>query len=456
MSNLPVEIWDHIFDLCDFETLKATRTLQSQYVRNKTMFTSINECLVNNGPVVNMKWLFGRYRPEQFDDIEIGAKTSIELFKFIEPFWSLDYDDENWSWGAFNQACKQCNIPLVKYMMEKGLVSPEWYCFGTASLELLVYLKKHNVRIEPSELYEFLFESGSITVGNLQDYLDIYPFDRSLLYYCLSSDIIDEAVLKHLLTMTIDADDMYCYNLIIRKKRPVAWKRAKLYQLYKAGISLNLRQHEAYSTFYSMATIKSFGPQYVQTWIKRGLFWDINVYIRTVFDHAKTSESVRAAFAYFDIPIKYSEDMGLRICLCDVLANIRQKKDLWKEALLATFLGNIKGRLQMHHTIQSNLLFESMEPEVMIYFIEHEYINIHDPLFYNSLFGRYSFVNRKFTLIHEYIAYHMNKYQFPYIYLIPKLRLNPDIRLKDMVHLIWRVKEVDALQWFIRHMATEL
>jgi len=55
-KSLPIEIWDKIWLLCDAETLKKTRELQSNYIKKITEFFTFNDAAIN-GNFENMKWL---------------------------------------------------------------------------------------------------------------------------------------------------------------------------------------------------------------------------------------------------------------------------------------------------------------------------------------------------------------------------------------------------------------
>jgi len=56
MNKLPQELQDKIYLYLDFETLKKTRTYQSNYVKRITKFNIVNDA-AKFGNLDNMKWL---------------------------------------------------------------------------------------------------------------------------------------------------------------------------------------------------------------------------------------------------------------------------------------------------------------------------------------------------------------------------------------------------------------
>ena len=82
--TLPQEIQDKIFLEVDFETLKRTRELQSNYINKVTMYDSIREA-AKYGNLENMKWLKEQGCPWDSYTFKYAARNgNLENMKWLK------------------------------------------------------------------------------------------------------------------------------------------------------------------------------------------------------------------------------------------------------------------------------------------------------------------------------------------------------------------------------------
>ncbi|KAJ3270983.1 hypothetical protein HDV01_007133 [Terramyces sp. JEL0728] len=149
--SLPIEVWDRIWLLCDKETLKSTRELQSKYVKKTTEFFG-PDILYKEGSLENMKWLLKNWALDTYKFSFAARVGNLENLKWLKK------NNCPWNEYTFYQAAN------MKWLKENGCPWNEWtFSFAAKAgiLETMKWLKENNCPWNESTFYQAT-ENGNL------------------------------------------------------------------------------------------------------------------------------------------------------------------------------------------------------------------------------------------------------------------------------------------------------
>ncbi|KAJ3250112.1 hypothetical protein HK103_004034 [Boothiomyces macroporosus] len=123
--SLPTEIWDRIWLLCDENTLKGTRELQSEYVKKTTEFFTFTQA-AKNGNLKNMKWLKENNCPLYIGTFREAANNGdLETMKWLKE------NNCPWDGWTFSVAEENGDLETMKWLKENLTYIPQkkWWQF---------------------------------------------------------------------------------------------------------------------------------------------------------------------------------------------------------------------------------------------------------------------------------------------------------------------------------------
>ncbi|KAJ3314712.1 hypothetical protein HDV04_005718 [Boothiomyces sp. JEL0838] len=106
--TLPVEIWDTIWLNCDEDTIRRTRKLQSEYVKEITNCFTFDDA-VRAGNLKNLKWLLKLHNPKRARMERITFSTAARIGNLEVMKWLLDNGCE-WSPNTCEIAAVHGNV----------------------------------------------------------------------------------------------------------------------------------------------------------------------------------------------------------------------------------------------------------------------------------------------------------------------------------------------------------
>lgn len=167
--NLPVEIWDMIFLNLDYETLRKTRKLQSDYVKKATKFNVMNDA-AKEGNYENMIWL--KKNGCKYDTFDFSYAAKVGGLKVIKILKENDFPWDGWvSWFA----AKKCDIETLTWLKENGC--PIFYYDATRfaieknNVEMLRWIHENGHKFHRNRFIEAV-QKGNIKVLNFFKEID--------------------------------------------------------------------------------------------------------------------------------------------------------------------------------------------------------------------------------------------------------------------------------------------